>query len=122
MDESAAGGILMNTNRRAAALAIAKHELELRRRRNQILGQDLFGEPAWDMLLGLFVAEGEDRPMSVPTICSSAGVPKSTALRWLITLERRGAVVRDTADDERASVSLSRSERDRLTGFLAQEL
>lgn len=116
----------MLTASRTAALEAAKRELALRRRRNEILGDELFGEPAWDMLLGLFVADEEQRRLSVPSLCSAAGVPPSTALRWLVTLERRGAVVReanpaDPVDDDQSLVTLTRSERDRLIGFLGQD-
>jgi DNA-binding MarR family transcriptional regulator len=43
----------------------------------------LFGEPGWDMMLALYIAEGEGRRLKVSDICNESGVPPTTALRWL---------------------------------------
>jgi DNA-binding MarR family transcriptional regulator len=112
----------VNVMTTTSALTAAKRELALRRRRNEVLGQELFGEPAWDMLLDLFVAHEEDRPLSVGRLCSAAGVPESTARRWLATLESHGTVVRtsDPADACSELVLLTAAERDRLVRFLGE--
>ena len=45
-------------------LGIAKRLYRDRRRRADVFNADLFGEPAWDMLLDLYIAACEDRQVS----------------------------------------------------------
>jgi DNA-binding MarR family transcriptional regulator len=81
-----------------------------RRRRSEIFGtESLFGEPAWDILLDLFIAAIAGERRSVTDACVGAAVPMTTALRWLQTLERKGLIVRnrDPKDSRRNFVSLS---------------
>ncbi len=71
-----------------------------RRARSRAFNDDaLFGEPAWDMLLDLFIAEADGKQLSITAACIGAAVPNSTALRWLVILEGRGLVRRE--DDPR---------------------
>lgn len=63
--------------------------LKTRRWRDGHFGRDLFGEPAWDMLLELYLAELEDRNMLVSNVGRGA-VAETTALRWLDRLETGG--------------------------------
>jgi len=82
---------------------IAKQHYRNRRRRDKIFGTEtLFGEPAWDILLDLFIAAKEGRRVSVMSACIGAAVPSTTALRWISALEREGLLLReDDADDAR---------------------
>lgn len=65
-----------------------------RRRRTGIPGTaGLFGEPAWDILLDLFIAARESRRVSLANACAGAAVPEASALRWIAILERRGLIV-----------------------------
>ena len=74
-----------------------------RRRRNAIFGDDsLFAEPAWDILLDLFVAAKLQKRVSITSACIGAAVPNTTALRWLAVLEQKHLVDREAdADDAR---------------------
>lgn len=78
----------------------------LRLRRNQLMGAPLFRDPAWDMLLELFVAHETGRKLSVSSLCYSSGVPPTTALRQLARLEKHGFVKRegDQTDNRRCFV------------------
>jgi DNA-binding MarR family transcriptional regulator len=62
----------------------------IRGRRREFLGNDLLGEPAWDMLLALYVASLENSSITVSHLAADSGVPASTALRWLGALKDRG--------------------------------
>src|SRR5690348_16832677 len=42
---------------------------------------DLFADPAWDILLALYVLRCEQRRTSVSKLCISIGVPMTTGLR-----------------------------------------
>lgn len=71
--------------------------------------EDLFADPAWDMLLEIFVSDLSQQKMPVSSACISARVPPTTGLRWLKVLERRGLVHRmaDPRDRRRVFVSLT---------------
>jgi hypothetical protein len=70
-----------------------------------------FGEPVWDLILDLFVAEREGRPVSITSACVAASVPLTTALRWIQQLEGMNVLLRkpDPNDRRRAYIHLSRS-------------
>ena len=71
-----------------------------RRRRKKFLPPDLFGEPAWDILLDLFASRLEGRIISVSSACIAADVPATTGLRWLKQLEDTGFVDRKVSDTD----------------------
>lgn len=89
---------------------LARQAYEDRRRRSKIFRLDaLFGEPAWDILLDLFIAAKERRRVSVTSACIGSAVPSTTALRWIAILEKQGLLVReaDPGDARRVYVKLS---------------
>ena len=89
---------------------LARQSYEDRRRRTKIFqSDDLFGEPAWDILLDLFIAAKERRRVSVTSACIGSAVPSTTALRWIAILERQGLLLReaDPGDARRVYVKLS---------------
>ncbi len=92
------------------ALALARKAYALRRKRAAIFGNpDLFGEPAWDILLDLFIAQGEGKTVSVSSACIGSAAPPTTGLRWLGVLADEGLVVRekDPEDNRRVLVRLT---------------
>lgn len=92
------------------ALALARKTYALRRKRAAIFGNpDLFGEPAWDILLDLFIAQGEGKTVSVSSACIGSAAPATTGLRWLGVLADEGLVVRenDSEDHRRVMVRLT---------------
>ncbi len=70
---------------------------------------DIFGEPAWDILLDLFIAHERRQSICLSDASLGAGVPLSTAQRWVKHLLNRGLLVRhnDGRDSRRVLVSLS---------------
>lgn len=83
--------------------------LDARRVRGSYFSSDLFSDPAWDMMLELLLAELIDRRTTVTQLCAAAGVPGTTALRWLNNLVQRGLFVRraDPFDARRSFVELA---------------
>ena len=80
---------------REPALSRLVHEvLRSRRRREKIFGIQLFGEPAWDLLLELYTAESVGQRLSLWDACLATSVPASTAMRWIATLEKQDWVRR----------------------------
>ena len=110
----------INTSReKPAARAIDLYSN--RRRRAELFGPDLFGEPAWDILLDLFIAAETGKRISVRSACIGAAVPLTTALRWLVMLETRGLILRhsDETDGRRSYVCLSQAGRALMDRYLA---
>lgn len=58
-----------------------------------------FSDPAWHILLDLFISSVEKKRVSVSSLCVAARVPSSTALRWIKHLTDAGLIGR-TADHE----------------------
>jgi DNA-binding MarR family transcriptional regulator len=77
--------------------------------RRELFSSDLFADPAWDMLLELYALTCEGARISVSKLSFAAGVPPTTALRWIDKLDAEGLVVRfeDPLDARRVWISLS---------------
>lgn len=90
-------------------VAQVRSMIRSRRLRAHYFADELFADPAWDMMLYLFQAEMSHRRVSVSSLCAAAAVPMTTALRWLKTLVERGLFVRqsDPLDGRRIFVELS---------------
>ncbi|WP_181443433.1 MarR family winged helix-turn-helix transcriptional regulator [Porphyrobacter sp. YT40] len=91
-------------------LALARKAYALRRKRGAIFGNpDLFGEPAWDILLDLFIARAEGKSVSVSSACIGSAAPATTGLRWLGVLADEGLILRepDPEDNRRVMVRLT---------------
>jgi hypothetical protein len=92
-------------------LALARQAYALRRKRTEIFGNpELFGEPAWDILLDLYIAHAEAKQVSVSSACIGSASPPTTGLRWLGVLTDEGLVARenDPEDNRRVLVRLTR--------------
>lgn len=100
-------------------LYMARQIYRARRDRDRFF-PDLMADPAWDLLLDLFIAGEEDRSVSVSSACIAAAVPPTTALRWINVLEKQGLIARkdDPQDGRKAYLSLSLSARANITEWL----
>lgn len=112
-------------NAPAAPRALANAQRTARRRllRRQLVGApDIFGEPAWDMLIELFIHEAEARPVSTSSLCISSGLPMSSALRLLQRLTDAGLVTReaDRTDGRRNFIRLDPDLGHRLMAYFAE--
>lgn len=105
---------------RSEAIVRARAHLDARRARARFLPIDLFGEPAWDLLLDLFIAGEEGKGVSITSACIASGVPSTTALRWIGVLEERGLIARvpDPEDGRRIYVSLTELSRNAMLRWL----
>ena len=72
-----------------------------RRRRERIFSRDLFGEPAWDILLDLFSAHLQNKRVSVTSVCIAANVAPTTALRWITELQENTLIERFDSETDR---------------------
>jgi hypothetical protein len=105
-------------------IAYARYLLGGRQRRTSALPEIELGDHSWDMLLDLFVLEGEGRSTSISSVCVGSGAPATTALRHLTRLVELGHIHRekDSNDARRTFVRLSPDMRGRIQAFLEKEL
>ena len=92
------------------AVETVRSVIRARRLRARYFREDLFADPAWDMLLDLLQAEIAQLRVPVSSLCIAAAVPATTALRWLKNMTDEGIFVRraDPHDGRRVFVELSR--------------
>ena len=97
--------------------------IQARRRRSQYLSSELFGEPAWDILLELLYAELMQVRITMTRLCRRTGIPQGTAVRWLRSMTDRGLVLRhgDPFDSRRVFLELAPSASEALHQFFADE-
>ncbi|WP_380782130.1 winged helix DNA-binding protein [Sphingomonas sp. R86520] len=105
-----------------ALVDMAKRLYELRKVRDALLGEALFSEPAWDILLDLFISDHEGHRLSVSAVCIGARAPSATALRYLTLLQEADLVerTRDERDGRRSHVQLTGLGRRRMAALLGR--
>ena len=93
-----------------------------RRLRQRYFASELFGDPAWDMLLELLHAEIGGFQVSVSSLCAAAGVPPTTALRWLKNMTKQGIFLRrsDPDDGRRVFVELAPDASRAMRNYFAE--
>jgi DNA-binding MarR family transcriptional regulator len=97
-------------------VALAKQEIRARRKRQELFPNIQVADPAWDLLLELFIHQAEARRISVTGLGLGANVPGATVLRWLAMFHEAGLIVRepDAADRRRIWVYLTEAGRERI--------
>ncbi len=93
-----------------AAIETARRAYAERNSRADFMGsKDIFGEPAWDMLLDLFICQSNDEDVAVKAACLHADTPPSTTIRWLKVLEQNGLLEThvDPADPKQHLIHLT---------------
>lgn len=81
----------------AALAEMARGIVAARRRLASHLDAALFANPGLDIMMFLFAEGVEGGPVTTNACCAAAGVPRTTALRWVKLLQDRGLV--DCSDD-----------------------
>jgi len=101
----------------------ARQILALRRRRTSIFSSAMFNEPAWEMLLSLYAADGAGR-LTASRLALLSGSSKATALRWIYYLELQALISRDShpTDKRTAFVSLTEKGRAALDDYLSSAI
>jgi hypothetical protein len=93
----------------------ARQILAGRKQRDRYFDPMLFSNPAWDILLNLYVADAEGKPISVIDGCAVSTVPQGVALRWLGYLKQEEMVI-EAPDPGRPRQTLLRlSDQTRIT-------
>ncbi len=105
-------------------LQLAKRTYAERRRRGRYFDASLFGEPACDILIDLFIAVKSDKKVSVSSACIASAVPTSTALRWITVLESLKLIVRtgDPDDARRFFLHLTPQGYAKMTDYFSDQV
>jgi DNA-binding MarR family transcriptional regulator len=105
---------------RTHARAWAERLYAERRRRDAMFPRGLFGEPAWDLLLALFIAREKGTNLILCAAYRKAGVTDTTGRRLLERLEKEGLISRRRAPRSRKTwlVELTDAAVEKLTEYL----
>ncbi|WP_156956968.1 MarR family winged helix-turn-helix transcriptional regulator [Sphingomonas astaxanthinifaciens] len=90
-------------------LEAAKLIRRVRSLRVDAMPPHLFGEASWDILLSLYIAHREQYRLTIMSVCNEAGVPLTTALRWLQQLVDEGLAIRRSNPLDRRTVHVELS-------------
>ena len=101
---------------------LVRRIIRQRQLRARFFDGDLFGDPAWDMLLDLTAARAEHARVSVTSLCIASGVPPTTALRWIGQMTEGGSLerVEDETDRRRAFITLTDKAADNMARYFAE--
>ena len=121
-DEDAGSRLLRATRPALPDPRLVRRIIRQRQLRARFFDGDLFGDPAWDMLLDLTAARAEHTRVSVTSLCIASGVPPTTALRWIGQMTEVGLFQRleDEADRRRAFVALTDKAADAMARYFAE--
>lgn len=91
-----------------------------RRLREEVLGADLFSDPAWDIILDVYAASARGEKIQISSLSPMSGVPSSTARRWAHKLIRMGFLERerDPRDHRLSYIRLSGEGHRRIMVFI----
>jgi DNA-binding MarR family transcriptional regulator len=106
----------------AVSLDTVRQVIRARRLRARFFDEELFADPAWDMLLDLLQAEIAQHRVPVSSLCIAAAVPATTALRWIKTMTDTGLFKRraDPHDGRRVFVELAPSASDAMRRYFGE--
>lgn len=108
----------------AALAAYIRDILRKESKRREIGGGELFGDPAWEMLLDLLLAKIEGRLVAVSSACIASGAPMSTALRLVRRLVAEDVLCRlpDKHDRRRHFLAINPKLEQPLVNYLSEQL
>lgn len=107
-----------------SAVTFARRLQMLNASRARELGTSLFFDPAWNMLLDLFVSRYEQRRLSVSDVSIGSTGAAATGLRYLGMLQAANLVVRlpDARDGRRSYVELTEAGLQKIEALLGGQV
>lgn len=98
--------------------SLAEFMLSFRRSRTEEFPRSLFGEPSWDFLLELFVADARGVRMTGRQISERHQISPAVASRWLKHLSAEGLIVGDGSGDLDDQLTLSGATMEKMERLL----
>ena len=117
------GGAFCLDNISPAAAANARAAAIRRTERRQLVGHSsLLANPAWDMLIDLFVHAHVSKPVFTSALCVGSGLPMSNALRLIRKLRDSNVVYRepDPSDGRRYFIRLTPQTMEALNRYFCK--
>ena len=96
-----------------ALVSVARTLMAQRRARTQFMPPSLFHEPAWDILLSLFIAQEEGRTLNVKHLVQLIDTAVTTSQRWIDQLTHMHLIDRIIDPDDRRKLEVALSDRGR---------
>ena len=84
-----------------------------RKRRHRFFPRAMFGEPAWDMLLSLFITDVSGARQTVGRLTDVTETPPTSALRWIQYLEKERLVEREPHPTDRRILFIELTDKGR---------
>ena len=103
-------------------IATARMLLNNRRARCHHFNSTFFGEPAWDIMLVLYITDVSGDRQTIGKLAAWIATPPTTVLRWVGLMEMEGLVERQAHPTDRRSafIRLTANGRKSLESFLRQ--
>lgn len=103
-------------------IARARAVLHARRLRARHFSRVMFAEPAWDMLLLLYLADSSEGRQTIGQLAELIETPLTTVLRWMGFLEKERLVERQDHPTDRRIVFIKLTDKGRsgLDAYLAE--
>jgi DNA-binding MarR family transcriptional regulator len=116
-----AEAVVRNDTSRGHLLAAALRMQAERQRRLKYFRKDFFNEPAWSLLLCLYIQEFTREKITLTELSRRSNVSMTTSLRWLDTLDKERLVRRETnpRDKRIVDVELTEEARDKLDQYFS---
>lgn len=104
-----------------AELGLVEAMIRTRRRRTKQFPSDWFSDPAWDILLFLYMSHLEGTGVTVGDVGHGTGNRPTTAIRWLDIIEAAGLLERRrcSKDSRRVFVFLNEAGTAAMTQYFA---
>lgn len=104
----------------ATSVGLAVMLIRFRQERAKHYPELKFADPAWDIMLDVFVAAARGKHLSVGDLAVGSDLPTSTALRWSDYLVKQGVVdnVDDPNDKRRKLMSMNPAQLSRISALL----
>lgn len=98
---------------RETLLSRARVVLNARRMREQYFNRIMFGEPAWDILLLLYISEQSAGRLTLSRLAEWIETPLTSVIRWVNFLEEERLVERQAHPTDRRTVFINLLEKGR---------
>jgi hypothetical protein len=109
--------------RQETALQTAERAYNERRERaKHFNNQQIFGEPAWDLLLDMYIHQARDEKVTVKSAVLESRAGEGTAQRWLKVLDSEGLICSqiDPTDSRKCFLRLTPEGYESITRYLEE--
>lgn len=120
---AAENSLLISATNKMTYYQYIRQIISNRTSRTKFFPQELFSDPAWDIILYLALMNSQSKQASVKSLCMASGVPTTTALRCINALIEKGICERqpDRFDKRRVYIGMSEKGMSALDQYFANQ-